>query len=293
MTDLAGVLLRLLGGFYVFAGLAAMRAAAADRMMDLMLSAITLKPQPPREAQRRILWVISALAIGMGGAALVVLSIWAIPLFAAGLATQAFYLAWARGAYPPETPDEEKGRRQTINAALLYAVATAAVAAAGWAGLFNPWTDPWALIAPATGLFIAATVGQHLFWTPRKQTGFDLGPDDEPEPAPGPPVRRVRLEPSWGGVFLVDLDTGFGVDLWDAFDNALADRIYHWSLAFHASEDEQDQQIWAQFASGTEAAAHRREGEAIISELAAVLGPDNVEGPIYPAETRFTGPSDL
>src|SRR5690606_3618132 len=107
--DFLDILLRLIGIFYLLASVAIMRTLVLDRMMDLMLSGITLEPQAPREAQRRWFWGISGLSIGMGGAALMVLSLWAVPLFVVGLASQFVYLAWARTHYPPEGELEEKG----------------------------------------------------------------------------------------------------------------------------------------------------------------------------------------
>ncbi|MBJ3783212.1 hypothetical protein [Devosia sediminis] len=283
--------LRMVGVFYVLAGFLAMHGAVSDRMMDLMLSALTLEPQPAREGQRRALWTVSALAIAMGGGALMALSLWAVPLFLVGLGTQAFYLVWARTAYPPENADEEKGRRQTINAALLYAVATLGVVAAASAGLLRPWLDPWALAAPAAGLFLLFAFGRQLFWK-AKSPGMAFPPDDEeddiyyPDPGPIPVVTRVRLEPRWGCYGLIDADTDEDCQPDLYVPDELANRIHWWTMTFDGTRDT----FTAVFEDREDEARHRREGDEIVAELRAVFGADNVEGPIYPSTIAYVGP---
>jgi hypothetical protein len=283
--------LRTVGVFYALAGFLAMHGAVTDRMMDLMLSALTLEPQPAREGQRRTLWIVSALAIAMGGGALMALSLWAVPLFIVGLGTQAFYLVWARTAYPPENADEEKGRRQTTSAAIIYAVATLGVVAAAWAGLLRPWFDPWGLAAPAAGLFLLFAFGRRLFWK-AKSPGVAFPPDDDdadiyyPDPRPIPPLTRVRLEPRWGCYGLIDADTDEDrqPDLY--VSDELANRIHWWTMIFAGSYDS----FTAVFEDREHEADHRREGEAIVADLREVFGAENVDGPIYPALVSYVGP---
>ncbi len=289
---IAEIVLRLVGGFYVFAGLASMRAIALDKMMDQMLSAISLKPQPAIEAQKRALWLVSTLAIGMGGAALVVLNAWALPLFCIGLATQALYLLWARRTMVPETELEARGRRQTINAALLYAVAMLAVCLAFALGLFGPFADPIALVAPATGLFMLLTVGRHLIWSPRHRPLSGLGDIDAetawPDPEPIPPLSRVRLEPRWGRYALIDADSDADRQPGLYLPEALALRIHHWMYNFSA--DDASRELIAEFEDEIHEATHRREGEAIVAELKAIFGADNASGPFYPDRKAYIGP---
>ncbi|ODT82755.1 MAG: hypothetical protein ABS76_06780 [Pelagibacterium sp. SCN 64-44] len=285
------ILLRLVGAFYLLAGMIAMRAVVMDRMMDQMLSAISMTPQPAREAQRRWLWGISALAIGMGGAALMVLSLWAVPLFLVGLLTQIVYLVWARKAFPPEDADEAKGRRQTINAAIVYGAASLGVFLAAWTGLLHPWRDLWALVVPASGLLILLTMGRHLLWragTPAGFSGFDTDEPPEDEPVPVPPLHRVRLEPGWGRYALVDADSGEDRVPDHYLPVDLADRIHRWDYSFGAHDETRT--IYAMFEDAAHEAAHRREGEAIVAELKTIFGTDNASGPVYPAEVVHVGP---
>ncbi len=291
--------LRLVGAFYILAGVVAMRGVVTDRMMDQMLSAISLKPQPPREAQKRWLWGISAMAIGMGGAAAMVLSLWAVPLFLVGLVTQIVYLVWARTAFPPENALEEKGRRQTTNAAILYGGATALVVAAGWYGLLHPWLDIWALFIPLIGAAILLGVGRNLLWSPGK-TGFggfgnpdDHWPDPEPdwEPEPPPPLYRVRLEPLWGRYALSDADSGEDRQPGLYLPEDLAHRIYLWTYNFSA--DDETKTLIAEFEDEAHEAAHRREAESIIAELKTIFGDDNASGPYYPEKIVYIGPDEF
>ena len=162
------IVLRLVGAFYVFAGVLGMRAMVMDHLLDQMLAGITLKPIPQKEHRRRWLLTASTLAIGMGGMALMVLSLWAAPLFLFGAVGQAVYLVWARTAFLPENELERTGRRQTINAALLYGLVTVSVCAAALSGLLRDWLDPWALLIPTSGLGLLLPIGRHFLWRPRQ-----------------------------------------------------------------------------------------------------------------------------
>ena len=283
------IALRTIGAFYVFAGLLGMRSMVMDYVMDQMLAGISLKPVPLKDRQRRWLLGSSVLAIGMGGMALMVLSLWAVPLFIFAAATQAFYLLWAQTAFAPEDNDERKGRRQTTNAAWLFGAATLLVCLAGAYGLLHPWHDPWALAIPATGFVLLGTIGRHLLWQGRGRNGSSWK-DDEPAPREiPPPPARVRLAPSWGGYPLRDADTDEGVIYDDYLPLELADRLYDWSRAFHAGEDYEVQEFWAEFEDPAAEAMHRAEGDSIVSGLRAIF--TAAEGPIYPADIRYTGPA--
>ncbi len=279
------IALRAIGAFYVFAGLVGMRAMAMDRLMDQMLSGITLQPVPAKESRRRWLLSGSTLAVGMGGMALMVLSLWAVPLFLFGAATQAVYLFWARTAFPVEDPAERKGRRQTTNAALIYGVATALVCAAALAGLLRDWQDPWALFIPAAGLALLALDARHWRWRPARTEPWTEPETIEPDPLA--PPRAVALEPRWGGAVLIDTDHDEWVD-YDLFvPPELAERIWRWGHAFHAGDDHEVKEFWVQFVDAAAEAAHRAEGEAIVAELRAIFGHEEVFGPSYPADIRY------
>jgi hypothetical protein len=231
----AEVALRTIGAFYVFASLLGMRSMVMDHVMDQMLAGISLKPIPKKDHQRRWLLSSSVLAIGMGGMALMVLSLWAVPLFLLGAATQAFYLVWARTAFPPEDDSDRTGRRQTTNAAVLYGGVTLLVCLAASFGLLRPWLDPWSLVIPAAGLILLFIVGRHFLWDTRR-TRHKSWDDSEPPPYDiPPPPARVLLAPWWGGYPLRNADTDDGVIYDDYLPRELADRLYEWSRAFMAA----------------------------------------------------------
>lgn len=285
----AEIVLRAIGAFYIFAVIVGMRAMVMDHLMDQVLAGISLQPVPAKDRYRRWLLVSSVLAIGMGGMALLVLSVWAVPLFLFGAATQAFYLVWARTAFPPEDDSDRAGRRQTTNAGMLYGVATLLVCLAAGFGLLRPWFDPWAMTIPVTGLGLLSLIGRHFLWNTRRNG--DLSWDDaEPEPREVPPApRRVRLAPAWGDDPLRDADTDDGIIYDDYLPEELADRIYEWSRAFHGGDDEEVQEFWAEFDDAEDEAAHRAEGGSIVTGLRAIF--DEAEGPVYPADIRHVGPN--
>ena len=284
------IALRLVGTFYVFAGILGMRAMVMDHLLDQMLAGITLKPIPQKEHRRRWLLTASTLAIGMGGMALMVLSPWAAPLFLFGTAGQAVYLVWARTAFPPENELEHTGRRQTINAALLYGLVTVLVCAAALSGLLRDWLDPWALLIPTSSLALLLPIGRHFLWRPRQLSRWT---EPEPvEPDPLAPPRAVALQPQWGGAILIDADRDEFVD-YDLFvPPALSERIWRWGQVFHAGDDHESKEFWVQFTDRAHEAAHRAEGEAIVAELRSIFGDEEAFGPIYPADMRY-GPEAL
>lgn len=285
MPVIAEILLRLVGGVYVLAGAALMRSLVMDHVLDQALSGLTLQPIPARDHIRRWLLGSGSLAIGMGGAALMVMSTWAVPLFLFGAANQAIYFVWAHRAFPPDEADAATGRSRGTNAALFYGGITALACWLGWTGQLHPWLDPWALFVPAIGLAILFGIGRHFFWRARRVGSWDVPEPEAPDPHIQP--RAVALAPSWGGRLLGDADNGDWVD-YDLFVSPeLGDRIWRWGDAFHAGEDPEIKEFWAQFTDATHEAAHRTEGDAIVAELKTIFGEGNVTGPIYPPDVRY------
>lgn len=283
MSTAAEFALRAIGAFYVFAGFAGMRALTIDHMMDHMLAAISLRPTPAKENNRRWLIATSALVIGMGGGALMVLNLWAVPLFLIGAAMQVVYLAWARTAFPADDEADRAGRRQTSNAAVIHAVATVIVCLAAAFGLLRPWLDPWAVAIPITELALLAPVGYHFLWRMRH---VDRAPPEDDPPRENPPApQRVRLAPGWGGDMLRNADTGENLNYDDYVPLALGDRLYAWGHAFHAGDDHNIREFWAQFTDADAEAAHRAEGAAIVLALRDIFGA--AEGPVYPPDIRY------
>lgn len=144
--------LRLLGAFYVFAGIVLARATLTSRLADSAIEAITLEPTP-RSERARVRWsLLLALLVFSSGVALAALLDLAVWLFLAGSGAQAVYLTVA------EAPSPE-GRRQSINAFFIYAAITLLVLWSYAAGRLAGWADApdaaKSLAAAAVVVFLA------------------------------------------------------------------------------------------------------------------------------------------
>ncbi|CAN5127635.1 hypothetical protein BH10PSE1_BH10PSE1_05770 [soil metagenome] len=118
---------RLIGVFYVVAGLIALRQMAVSWRLELAFGKY-FPTQPSERAADVILTVGSALVL-ISGVTLVLLRSWAVPAFVACWVLQAGYLLWAERWYPPETDGVERLRRHTLHGFAAYSVATAIVMA--------------------------------------------------------------------------------------------------------------------------------------------------------------------
>lgn len=282
MDEVLAVLLRIIGIAYYLASLVMMRAAAMDYLMDQMLTGLTLQPVPNEDNRRRWFAVIIAIGVGMGGAALLLLSPWALPLFVAAFVAQMANHKLAGSPPLPEDHADNLDRREAIRITVFYAAATAFVVIAMWLGLLRPWQDPWALLIPVVGIVPLLTVGRHFLWKPRQPA------DGATPPAPreiAPPPTHVRLAPKWDDYPLRNADDDDGIVFDDYLPSHLADRLYDWTLAFHAGSDDETQEYWAQFEDAADEAAHRAEGDAIVSALRDIFA--RVDGPIYPTDIRY------
>lgn len=157
------ILLILLGAFYVFAGYFAARVGLTSSLVDRAIEAITLQKTDPLETARSR-WSLAIAALTFLGGVLLMLrlelAMWA---FVACAAVQAVYLfVVAPNWLDPADPPPESGRRQSTNAFVIYAMATALVVWAWQAGTLTPtaaatwieWAGAAAAIA-AFGLYVA------------------------------------------------------------------------------------------------------------------------------------------
>lgn len=122
------IALIVVGTFYVFAGFVLTHAAIMSRLLDRAIAGITLKPVPGHE-QLKMRWslVMATLVLSSGAALMARLSI-AVWLFAAALLAQVAYLyVIAPRLIDPADGPNATGRRQTTNAMVIYASATAFV----------------------------------------------------------------------------------------------------------------------------------------------------------------------
>ena len=116
---------RLVGAFYVFAGVLTVRQAINNWRLERVLGAFLGTP-PSEKAADVMLSIIAVLTL-LSGLTLAFLSRWAAPAFVACWLAQAGYLLWAQRWHVPEEPELRKLRRATINAFAVYTAPTLSV----------------------------------------------------------------------------------------------------------------------------------------------------------------------
>lgn len=274
--DPIDILFRAVGLFYVLAGWLGLRAVVMDAMLDKAIAAIGSSAEDPKEVSKRRVLACFSTMIGASGAALALLSFWALPLFLANIVLQAVWVAWARRfLVDTDEGDDARGRRQVINAAIVYAVATAGVVWLWREGHLGPWDDPVAVLgvlAVAAGL--AIWFRRSLAWTPRPPLATEPDAYDAADDA-GPPA-RVLIDPAFGYLPLVDADTRKRFNHWHWLPDTLAGRIEAWDDVFQLSFDPDDVTAANRFESSEQERAFEAEAMAIAAELGALYGPDNV-----------------
>lgn len=107
----------MIGAFYLLGGLVALRQARLNLILDRALAAVSLV-SITREDRIVGAWMFTAAVLTVAsGAALLMLSRWAAPVFALCWLSQAIYLLWAMRS-------KDYGQMATIQAFALYTVAT-------------------------------------------------------------------------------------------------------------------------------------------------------------------------
>lgn len=255
------------GAFYVFAGVVVMRAMVLDSAMNQMLAALN-DPVAPKEVLKSRVLTAGALLTLAGGAALMLLSPLAAPLFAVGALWQAGYLLWAEKALPPEDDDEARGRQQTKNAFVVYLAATAFVVWLAAQGLLRPWDVPVATHSiDAAVIVVAIGAAWAYLHLPRSKRDAEQatpsGDVVEDDPVPS----RLRLAPEWNCSPLWDDDTGEPVSVYRlglSFD--LCERIETWDDTWQATYNDADPAAGG-FQDEAAKQAYLAEGRAIVSAL--------------------------
>lgn len=114
-----------IGGFYVVAGLIALRHILISWLLDRRF-ADTIPQSASEQTADRMLAACSVLLLA-SGLALLMLQRWAIIAFLACWSAQAVYLLWAQRWFQPKCAVSTRGRRDTVNAFAIYSVATGVV----------------------------------------------------------------------------------------------------------------------------------------------------------------------
>ena len=256
--EVTDVILRILGAFYAFAGLAAARAAIMSHLIDKAIAAISWKKTSARENALNIWLLIGAVTVFLSGVLLLGglrIAVWAFTL---STLQQALYLFLLAPRYfDVEDPPDPTGRRQTTNAFVVYAAATAFVIWADWRGHLIPIAEASAPALAAIGAGIVAYaiyVLRRTWWTPRQSSGGFKdgfpGADDGQPSRPLHETTRVKVmaeyqcDPLWAidedlyGCF-APADLGLSPELIDDFGT--------WAAEFDASYDTEDfsKSLWS------------------------------------------------
>jgi hypothetical protein len=215
--DIADIGLRLVGAFYVFAGYIATRAALTSHILDKALAAIGGKGLARVEIATTVWHLVAAALVLASGLALLLRLELALGLFVASALGQAAYIfVVAPLWFDREDPPDPAGRRQTINAFVIYSAVTALVAWASLRGLLLDWRDLPGLLLALPGAVFAVHilyVLKTLYWPAdgeRGQSRFasPFGGPDEPQRPPHQ-SKRVKLMAEYGShpLWALDHDT--------------------------------------------------------------------------------------
>lgn len=267
-----------IGLFYIFAGVAALRAMRLDALMDGVLTALEGKPQASVEKWKSAILTAGGWLTLASGLALATLSPLAPPLFIANTIVQAAYLLWATKYLPPTDADEARGRAQTTNAFVVYVAATLFVNLQP--GVLRPW--PADAQSRATELFMLAInllVGFASLNVPVSWFQARKAPST-PE-APAKPV-NLRLRPDWQCHPLWDADTGENVSPHELeLPDELAGRIEAWDDTWQATYNSDDPSA-SGFTTQQERTGYHETGKQIAVDLARIWpGKVEVEGQFH------------
>lgn len=176
--DISHPLLILIGAFYTFAGLVGIRMAVQGRVFDVAIAAISMKPVPWAEMARGLWLLVFSVPVLAGGLLLILRLEWAAWAFVISAVAQALYLLLVAPLFfDPHDPPDAQGRRQTVNAFVLYAAATAFVLwAYGTGRLMTPDRVGWPLVFGALTLSGGALLyGLWRYWYPFARPAEALG----------------------------------------------------------------------------------------------------------------------
>lgn len=271
--DVFQLVLCAIGGFYAFAGHVATRAALTSLFVDRAIAALDTKPVSRAELARSCWLLTAATLVLAGGLALLFLLDVAHWLFLVSSLGQAVYLFWLAPRYlDVEDPPDALGRRRSINAFIIYLVATAIVIWAYTVGKLESWEEADLPIVALATLIVAAHIG-YVLWSTMKSPAYQplawkSAEADVPMPDPALSTRiHVYAELFAHPLWALD-DDKYGdfppEDL--GLSSRLASDLRAWGEAFNASYD-------ASLPAGSkwsyaELAAHKHEARALAVRVA-------------------------
>lgn len=289
MDGVFDALMRAIGGFYVFAAVIGLRAAATTSVLDQALSALGAanKEETKAEKERNAFLAATLVVIGVGGGLLVMLIDVAAWVFFLAALLNAFYLHWlAPRRFDPHDPPEEPGRSQTRNAYWIYVAATALVLAGWWSGRLTPLAQagaPVLLVGFGIGVALIAyairlRLQSRLTAPSRDFSHFET--DDE-TPAYTPAVSawenedlEIIMRPSWHMGPFCDAQTGKQIDAYVGVAYSMEEdaAVYAWLNRYWEIADPDDPSR-RNFLPGADIAAFEAQGRAIYEALAVKWAP--------------------
>lgn len=292
-NSIVGLLLVLIGLFYAFAGVVALKAALTGRLIDIAIAAISLKPPSRTDTLQSLWFLVSALVVLAGGVFLLARLDWAVWAFMASAVGQAVYLlVLAPQVFDVEDAPDAAGRKRTINAFILYVAVTLLLVWAYRKGWFASVRDVSFLRVglPLAVVGAVSAYGLNGFFRPFAKPGFtamsddnddnddDLagtgdGTDGEYFDVPDAASARTILVMAETGCFPLwsrDEQVAGNIDPADlGLSEQLADDLAAWSARFETSIDRDDplRDVWME----DRVAAHEEEGRALAVRLKAEL----------------------
>ena len=250
--DAIDLLLRFVGAFYVFAAYVGARASLMSLLIDRAIAAIALE-KPARADLMKSYWLLAASVIVMaGGAALLFLldiAMWAFLASAVGQAVYLFYVA--PRYFDAEDPPDAVGRRQSVNAFVIYLIATAFVVWAASAGrLWSVADVSWPLLAIPAAMVAAHVV--YVLWMARKPAagggagGFGGSPfgnigDDPPRPLSETKVVKVMADYYTHPLWALDKDLDGDIAPEEmGLSPELTQDLNDWAAAYNTSLNHED-----------------------------------------------------
>ena len=271
--ELTDIVLRIIGAFYAFAGFLATRAGITSHFLDRAIAAISMKKTPPHESAQTA-WLIAGAAIVYASGVLLLAGLEAaVFAFALSALAQAAYISYIAPRYfDVEDPPDARGRRQTTNAFVVYAAATAFVVWAAWRGRLTPFADAsqTELIAVACALLLyIGYLLRALLRTPRAPSTSAFAAFSTDGPAlPAHESQRIKVMADYGCDPLWALDEErygcFSPDLIEISEGLRAD-LKAWAQAYDRSIDTADPatNIW----TDAQYAEHERKGRQLALRL--------------------------
>lgn len=215
--------LRLLGAFYAFAGVVVLRQLASDRLIQMVHAALNGGVRP-NDAIRAAWLAAGGVFTLLCGLALAGLNAIAPALMLVNVAMQGGWLLYAARAFPPQDEEDAKGRRQTINAFLLFLGFTVLVIWLVRTGRVVLFPDEMAArIIGLAAIALASWQGWHVWrfskgqWPDGERSPTLDAPEEPVDPPVFDPPQRVMLSPRLGCWPLWDMDTGRNVSV-DSID---------------------------------------------------------------------------